>query len=83
MQEQKKMRTLLRSITCFIIILCCPLGLILMLLNKLEIGIALWVLSTLAGIGLLYIKRTNDKKEEDLRRMEEEERAYQASLKKE
>ena len=40
-------------------------GLIMMFASAFETGLALWVISTLGGIGLLYWIRTMDKRRED------------------
>ena len=59
------------------------IGMILMIFGLFGQGVSLWVLSTVGGAILLYVKKRQDQKVEDLKREEEEERAYQEKLKAE
>ena len=59
------------------------IGMILMIFGLFGQGVSLWFLSTVGGAVMLYVKKRQDKKVEDLKREEEEERAYQEKMKAE
>lgn len=59
------------------------IGMFLMIFGLFRQGVALWFISTVGGALMLYVKKRQDKKVEDLRLEEEEERRYQEKMKAE
>lgn len=72
MQEQNNKMKKLRAIACFALIAAYLAGFVLMFLDMMSQGLALWVLSTFGGIAILYFKRKQDEAEELLRKQEED-----------
>jgi len=72
MREQNDKMKKLRAIACFVLIAAYLAGFVLMFLDMMSQGLALWVLSTFGGIAILYFKRKRDEAEELLREQEEE-----------
>jgi len=72
MREQNDKMKKLRTIACFVLIAAYLAGFVLMFLDMMSQGLALWVLSTFGGIAILYFKRKRDEAEELLREQEEE-----------
>ena len=72
MQEQNNKMRKLHTIACFALIAAYLAGFVLMFLDMMSQGLALWVLSTFGGIAILYFKRKQDEAEELLRKQEEE-----------
>lgn len=62
-----------------LIILLYIAGMFMMIFQNFGNGVTLWVLSTVLGALVLYVKRTQEKKRTDLLQAEEDERAYQAA----
>lgn len=72
-----------KKVCIYAVIACYFIGMILMIFGLFSQGIALWFISTVGGGLMLYVKKRQDKKVEDLKREEEEERAYQEKLRAE
>jgi len=51
-----------RKPAAIVLVVLYVLGLVAMFLGNVQLGAALWVASTLGGIGLLYWKRTIDRR---------------------
>ena len=58
MDSQKRA---LRSVVSLALIAMYVLGLVAMLTSRVQLGLILWVISTLGGIGLLYWIKTAEK----------------------
>jgi len=69
-----------KKICIFAVIAFYFIGMFLMIFGLFPQGISLWFISTAGGALMLYVKKRQDKKVEDLKREEEEERAYQEKL---
>ena len=73
---------LLRRVFPILFILLYAVGLVLMIaFQRFDQGLVLWFVSTVCGAILLYAKRKQEKKLEDLIQEEAEEAAYQARVK--
>lgn len=72
---------LLRRVFPILFILLYVIGMVLMLaFQRFDQGLILWFVSTVCGAILLYAKRKQEKKLEDLLQEEAEEAAYQARV---
>ena len=56
----------LRAIVSLALVACYVVGLIAMMTFSVQVGLILWVVSTLGGIGLLYWIHTVEKREQAL-----------------
>ena len=56
----------LRAIVSLALVTCYVVGLIAMMTFSVQVGLILWVVSTLGGIGLLYWIHTVEKREQAL-----------------
>ncbi len=54
-----------RTIACLVLTILYFLGLILMLTGSLVAGVALWGASTVAGMGVLYYIKKQDKEKQE------------------
>ena len=73
---------LLRRVFPILFILLYAVGLVLMIaFQRFDQGLVLWFVSTVCGAIMLYAKRKQEKKLEDLLQEEAEEAAYQARVK--
>lgn len=61
MDTQKHALRTLRSVISLALVAMYVLGLIAMLTSRVQLGLILWVVSTLGGIGLLYWIKTAEK----------------------
>lgn len=61
MDTQKHALRTLRSVISLALVAMYVLGLIAMLTSRIQLGLILWVVSTLGGIGLLYWIKTAEK----------------------
>ena len=57
---------ILRRVLPILIVILCLLGVVLMPLGYFGQGVGLWVISLVAGALLLYVRRTLEKKLQDL-----------------
>ena len=73
MNDKNNRTKKLRTIACFAIIAAYLAGFVLMFFDRMSQGTALWVLSTFAGIALLYFKRKNDEETEEMQKQDAEE----------
>ena len=55
----------LRSITALVLVALYIAGLIAMFMSQVQLGLILWVVSTLGGGGMLYWLHTQDKRREE------------------
>ena len=62
----------LRAVVCLLLVALYILGLIAMMTFSFQIGLILWVVSTLGGLGLLYWVRTMEKRAEEAAKAEAE-----------
>jgi len=83
MKNKSTALRILIATLAFLIICLYAAGLVFMMTKRSDIGINLWVISTVLGALFLYIKMKRDKKARDLEEVEKEEAEYQARLKKE
>ena len=60
----------LRAATALLLVALYVAGLIAMLASNVQLGLILWVVSTLGGIGLLYWLHTLNKREEAAKKAE-------------
>ena len=61
----------LRAVAALILVALYVAGLIAMLMSNVQLGVILWVISTLGGIGLLYWIKTVKKGAEEAARAED------------
>lgn len=61
MDKQKGAARALRSVVSLALVAMYVVGLVAMLTSRVQLGLILWVVSTLGGIGLLYWIRTAEK----------------------
>ena len=61
MDSQKSALRALRSTVSLLLVAMYVAGLVAMLTSRVQLGLILWVVSTLGGIGLLYWIKTRDK----------------------
>ena len=61
MDSQKSALRALRSAVSILLVAMYVAGLVAMLPSRVQLGLILWVVSTLGGIGLLYWIKTRDK----------------------
>ena len=64
MSTQKNALRMLRAVVALLLIAAYIAGLIAMLTSNVQLGLILWVVSTLGGIGMLYWLRTAEKNRE-------------------
>ncbi|MBR6218977.1 MAG: hypothetical protein IKQ80_00265 [Clostridia bacterium] len=64
MNTQKNALRTLRAVVALLLIAAYIAGLIAMLTSNVQLGLILWVVSTLGGIGMLYWLRTAEKNRE-------------------
>ena len=64
MNTQKNALRILRAVVALLLIAAYIAGLIAMLTSNVQLGLILWVVSTLGGIGMLYWLRTAEKNRE-------------------
>ena len=64
MNAQKNVLRTLRTVVALLLIAAYIAGLIAMLTSNVQLGLILWVVSTLGGIGMLYWLRTAEKNRE-------------------
>ena len=64
MNTQKNALRTLRAVVALLLIAAYIAGLIAMLTSNVQLGLILWVVSTLGGIGLLYWLHTTGKRGE-------------------
>ncbi len=64
MNAQKNVLRTLRAVVALLLIAAYIAGLIAMLTSNVQLGLILWVVSTLGGIGMLYWLRTAEKNRE-------------------
>ena len=64
MNTQKNALRMLRAVVALLLIAAYIAGLIAMLTSNVQLGLILWVVSTLGGIGMLYWLRTAEKNRE-------------------
>ena len=64
MNAQKNALRTLRAVVALLLIAAYIAGLIAMLTSNVQLGLILWVVSTLGGIGMLYWLRTAEKNRE-------------------
>ena len=64
MDKREETLRKVRSIVALILVALYVLGLVAMLASRVQLGLILWVVSTLGGIGLLYwIRQQRERKE--------------------
>ena len=78
MDTQKRALRTLRSVVSLALVAMYVVGLVAMLTSHVQLGLILWVVSTLGGIGLLYWIRTAEKQREALAKSGAEEDAGDA-----
>ena len=64
MNAQKNVLRTMRAVVALLLIAAYIAGLIAMLTSNVQLGLILWVVSTLGGIGMLYWLRTAEKNRE-------------------
>ena len=64
MNTQKNALRMLRAVVALLLIAAYIAGLIAMLTSNVQLGLILWVVSSLGGIGMLYWLRTAEKNRE-------------------
>ena len=64
MNTQKNALRMLRAVVALLLIAAYIAGLIAILTSNVQLGLILWVVSTLGGIGMLYWLRTAEKNRE-------------------
>ncbi len=64
MNTQKNALRTMRAVVALLLIAAYIAGLIAMLTSNVQLGLILWVVSTLGGIGMLYWLRTAEKNRE-------------------
>ena len=64
MNTQKNALRTLRAVVALLLIAAYIAGLIAILTSNVQLGLILWVVSTLGGIGMLYWLRTAEKNRE-------------------
>ena len=64
MNTQKNVLRTLRAVVALLLIAAYIAGLIAILTSNVQLGLILWVVSTLGGIGMLYWLRTAEKNRE-------------------
>lgn len=68
--KQKPLWQKVRAVAGLGMIACYLAGLVVMLAGQFSLGMLLWVISTLGGIGILYYGRQMEKREEARRAAE-------------
>ena len=68
-------RSFIRTALSLLIVALYAAGLVAMFMGNARLGIDLWVVSTLGGIGLLYYIRTTEKTQEAVKEALKEEEA--------
>ncbi|MEE1199378.1 MAG: hypothetical protein U0L09_01885 [Christensenellales bacterium] len=58
-----------RSIISLILVICYGAGLLCMLLNAFPIGLALWSISTIGGLAVMYHLRVEENKKAEAERL--------------
>ena len=68
-------RSFIRTALSLLIVVLYVAGLMAMFMGNVRLGVDLWVVSTLGGIGLLYYIRTTEKTQEAVKEALKEEEA--------
>lgn len=64
-----------RSILCLVLVACYAVGMACMLLNAFPIGLALWAVSTVGGLAVLYHIKDKERRAAEAERLKKESEA--------